>query len=124
MYLEKKLASHLFSFVFSGYRRIGKPSAMRVSDPILVLAVLVTAGISESSRILMYFPISTPSHKNVFRPLAHELAARGHHVTLITTLRDDFVPENVTEIFVEQRENLLEQAAKEAMNPSFSDGIR
>ena len=99
---------------------------MRFSDRVLLLAALAAAAadLAASSKILMYFPISTPSHKNVFRPLAHELAARGHKVTLVTTLRDDFVPENVTEIFVEQRENLLESAAKEAMNPSLTDGIR
>ncbi|XP_059089673.1 UDP-glucosyltransferase 2-like [Tigriopus californicus] len=61
----------------------------------------------ESASILMYFPISTPSHKNVFRPLAEALAEQGHQVTVVTSIPDLHVKDNVTEIHVKLSRDLL-----------------
>ncbi|XP_041972131.1 UDP-glucosyltransferase 2-like [Aricia agestis] len=58
---------------------------------------------TESARILAFFPTPSISHQIVFRPLTHELARRGHEVTVVTT--DPYFPKgksppNLTEIDV------------------------
>ena len=55
----------------------------------------------------MYFPVSTPSHKNVFRPLAHALAERDHQVTLVSGIKDEYLPLGVNEIYVENATDFL-----------------
>lgn len=55
----------------------------------------------ESARILAVFPFPSISHQVVFRPLTHELARRGHDVTVITTdpaFPKGQAPKNLTEI--------------------------
>ncbi|CAH0598235.1 unnamed protein product [Chrysodeixis includens] len=56
---------------------------------------------NEAARILAMFPIPSISHQVVFRPVIHELARRGHDVTVITTdpaFPKGGAPANLTEI--------------------------
>lgn len=56
---------------------------------------------NEAARILAVFPTPSISHQVVFRPLTHELAKRGHSVTVLTTdpaFPHGEAPENLTEI--------------------------
>lgn len=56
---------------------------------------------NEAARILAVFPTPSISHQIVFRPLIHELAKRGHNVTVLTTdpaFPQGESPENLTEI--------------------------
>lgn len=57
----------------------------------------------KSKRILGVFPTPSISHQVVFRPLMHELAKRGHEVTVITpdpAYPKGKTPQNLTEIDV------------------------
>ncbi|CAH2098387.1 unnamed protein product [Euphydryas editha] len=58
---------------------------------------------SKAARILAVFPTPSISHQVVFRPLVHELAKRGHDITVITTdpvYPPGKAPKNLTEIDV------------------------
>ncbi|KAJ8708418.1 hypothetical protein PYW07_010543 [Mythimna separata] len=71
----------------------------------LVLCLLIFANHYEAARILAVFPIPSISHQVVFRPLTHELARRGHDVTVITpdpAFPKGGTPPNLTEIDVHQ----------------------
>ncbi|XP_026761258.3 UDP-glycosyltransferase UGT5-like [Galleria mellonella] len=60
---------------------------------------------TESAKILAVFPTQSISHQVVFRPLMHELAARGHEVVVITpapAYPAGGGPANLTEIDVRQ----------------------
>ena len=64
---------------------------------------LFFASHDEAARILAVFPIPSISHQVVFRPLIHELAKRGHEVTIITpdpAFPKGGTPANLTEIDV------------------------
>lgn len=64
-----------------------------ISIFILSLSTLFHAG--NAHRILAIFPTPSISHQVVFRPVIQELAARGHHITLLTP--DPFeTEENIT----------------------------
>ncbi|XP_063700663.1 UDP-glycosyltransferase UGT5-like [Culicoides brevitarsis] len=61
----------------------------------ILLLTLFAAVRIDSHRILAIFPTPSISHQVVFRPVIQKLAARGHHVTLLTP--DPFGPhENIT----------------------------
>ncbi|XP_047519268.1 UDP-glycosyltransferase UGT5-like [Pieris napi] len=65
-----------------------------------VLLIFVITNV-HSAKIIAVFPTPSVSHQVVFRPLALELAKRGHHITIITT--DPFTQAknpNITEIDV------------------------
>ncbi|PZC70375.1 hypothetical protein B5X24_HaOG200300 [Helicoverpa armigera] len=74
----------------------------------MIISIFVTCLIlivfpNEAGRILAVFPTPSISHQIVFRPLMHELAKRGHEVTLITTdpvFPKGGAPSNLTEIDV------------------------
>ncbi|KAJ8708419.1 hypothetical protein PYW07_010544 [Mythimna separata] len=69
----------------------------------LVTYLSLVVNQNEAARILGYFPFPSISHQVVFRPLMHELAKRGHEVTVITTdpvFPDGGAPTNLTEIDV------------------------
>ncbi|KAJ8708777.1 hypothetical protein PYW08_010159 [Mythimna loreyi] len=71
----------------------------------LVLCLLIFTSFNEAARILAVFPIPSISHQVVFRPLTHELARRGHEVTVITpdpAFPEGGTPPNLTEIDVHQ----------------------
>ncbi|CAH1641751.1 unnamed protein product [Spodoptera littoralis] len=58
---------------------------------------------NDGARILGFFPFPSISHQVVFRPLMHELARRGHDVTVITpdpAFPKGGTPANFTEIDV------------------------
>ncbi|XP_063629596.1 UDP-glucosyltransferase 2-like [Cydia splendana] len=64
---------------------------------------LVIVSLCDGARILAVFPTPSISHQVVFRPLTHELARRGHDVTVITTdpaFPKGQAPPNLTEIDV------------------------
>lgn len=72
---------------------------------ILLLSILCIFLLEESraARILAVFPTPSISHQVVFRPLVHELARRGHDITVITTdpvYPPGQTPNNLTEINV------------------------
>ncbi|KAG6460586.1 UDP-glucosyltransferase 2 [Manduca sexta] len=58
---------------------------------------------NEAAKILAVFPMPSISHQVTFRPLTHELARRGHEVTVITTdpaFAKGEAPKNLREIDV------------------------
>ncbi|KAL0810824.1 hypothetical protein ABMA28_010135 [Loxostege sticticalis] len=68
-----------------------------------VLIVILSVSDNEGARILAVFPTPSISHQVVFRPLVHELAKRGHDVTIITTdpvFPKGGAPANLTEVDV------------------------
>ena len=61
---------------------------------LLLLPLLATPSPSwpattPASRLLFYMPMASRSYKTVYRPLAHEMAARGHQVVMVTPYRDE-----------------------------------
>ncbi|XP_063369085.1 UDP-glucosyltransferase 2-like [Cydia amplana] len=69
----------------------------------LITLVCALVYSSDAARILAVFPTPSISHQVVFRPLTHELARRGHEVTVITTdpaFPKGQAPANLTEINV------------------------
>ncbi|XP_045506850.1 UDP-glucosyltransferase 2-like [Colias croceus] len=74
--------------------------------PSLVLVIVLIANIisiTNAARILAVFPTPAISHQAAFRPLTHELARRGHDVTVITpnpAFPKGQSPANLTEIDV------------------------
>ncbi|CAG4992088.1 unnamed protein product [Colias eurytheme] len=74
----------------------------------LVLVIVLIANniisITNAARILAVFPTPSISHQVAFRPLTHELARRGHDVTVITpnpAFPKGQAPANLTEIDVD-----------------------
>lgn len=68
----------------------------------LLCLILITFD-SEAARILAVYPTPSISHQVPFRPLTHELAKRGHNVTVITpnpAYAKGKAPANLTEIDV------------------------
>ncbi|KAL0810823.1 hypothetical protein ABMA28_010135 [Loxostege sticticalis] len=68
---------------------------------IVILSLCVRE--NEGARILAVFPFPSISHQVAFRPLVHELAKRGHDVTVITpdpAFPKGGTPANLTEIDV------------------------
>ncbi|XP_063629856.1 UDP-glucosyltransferase 2-like [Cydia splendana] len=69
----------------------------------LIALVCALVYSSDAARILAVFPTPSISHQVVFRPLTHELARRGHEVTVVTTdpaFPKGQAPANLTEIDV------------------------
>ncbi|XP_037052099.1 UDP-glucosyltransferase 2-like [Bradysia coprophila] len=64
----------------------------------VVFVVLLLADNSENARILGVFPTPSISHQVVFHALMKDLAARGHHLTVLTTDALKIDNPNVTEI--------------------------
>ncbi|XP_046402053.1 UDP-glucosyltransferase 2-like [Ischnura elegans] len=71
------------------------------------LLILVILGVvmlqvenTQSANILGMFPLSATSHNNVFSALTKELAARGHHLTIVTPHPIKNPPANYTHIDV------------------------
>ncbi|KAL0810780.1 hypothetical protein ABMA28_010097 [Loxostege sticticalis] len=68
-----------------------------------VFCAISFISISETARILAYYPTPSISHQVVFRPLSLELAKRGHDVVVITAdpiFSEGNAPANLTEIDV------------------------
>ncbi|XP_037299195.1 uncharacterized protein LOC115452065 [Manduca sexta] len=64
---------------------------------------------NEAAKILAVFPMPSISHQVTFRPLTHELARRGHEVTVITTdpaFPKGEAPKNIREIDVSDAYNV------------------
>lgn len=55
---------------------------MKLNQFIHVLVVVL--GAAECANILMIFPTPSISHQIVFQALVKDLAARGHHLTVLT----------------------------------------
>ncbi len=64
----------------------------------IVFLLLQVAGRTDSARILGIFPTPSISHQVVFHALMKDLAARGHHLTVLTTDSMKIDNQNVTEI--------------------------
>lgn len=70
-----------------------------------LLLVTLSITFNNAAKILAYFPVPSFSHQVVFRALTHELARRGHDVTVITTdpaFPNGGAPANLTEIDVHE----------------------
>lgn len=64
----------------------------------IILVVFQLANKIESARILGVFPTPSISHQVVFHALVKDLAARGHHLTVLTTDAIKIDSPNVTQI--------------------------
>ncbi|CAG4992078.1 unnamed protein product [Colias eurytheme] len=77
---------------------------MRLLSLVLVIVLIANViSITNAARILAAFPTPSISHQVVFRPLIHELAKRGHDVTIITpdpVFPKGQAPANLSEIDV------------------------
>jgi glucuronosyltransferase len=68
----------------------------------ILASLLVTLVITiQSAHILGIFPIPEKSHNIVFSALTHELARRGHQVTIISPFPEKKPIPNLTDIEVE-----------------------
>lgn len=71
----------------------------------VLLILLATLKMSEPAKILVIVPTPVHSHQTTFHFISHQLATRGHQVTIVTTnpgILDENVPENLTEISIEE----------------------
>ncbi|CAH1389496.1 unnamed protein product [Nezara viridula] len=59
------------------------------------LAIVAT---SESARILAFFPMDTPSHHFIFRPVIEGLAKNGHDIVYVSAFPYKQIPKNITQI--------------------------
>ncbi|CAG4992073.1 unnamed protein product [Colias eurytheme] len=77
---------------------------MKLQSLVLVIVLIANIiSITNAARILAVFPTPSISHQVAFRPLTHELARRGHDVTVITpdpAFPKGQAPTNLTEIDV------------------------
>ena len=64
---------------------------------IIFIPVLLNVFVN-GARILATFPFIEKSHTIFFNPLLHELARRGHEVTVITSISSEIKLNNLTEI--------------------------
>ncbi|XP_037045258.1 UDP-glucosyltransferase 2-like [Bradysia coprophila] len=71
---------------------------MKFAYLFVVFVALLLARKSENARILGVFPTPSISHQVVFHALVKDLAARGHHLTVLTTDSLKIDNPNVTEI--------------------------
>ena len=55
----------------------------------LALAILSLTAHAQCGSIFMYMPYGTRSHWHAWRPLAHELASRGHRMTVMVSEMDE-----------------------------------
>jgi len=71
---------------------------------LLLLVVVLCASSIECGRILISAPFGSKSHQNTYVPLIKALAARGHHITLITNygVKDLRPLSNVTQIEMDE----------------------
>lgn len=63
-----------------------------------IISILIFFGVSECANILGIFPTPSFSHQIVYHALAKDLAARGHHLTILTTDLVNYENSNVTQI--------------------------
>lgn len=66
------------------------------------LCFLVIVSVAESARILAFFPMPTPSHQFIFRPVIEGLAKNGHEVVYVSAYPYKEIPKNVTQINLEK----------------------
>lgn len=78
----------------------------------LFLLLLRGLAVVDSARILVLIPLSTKSHTFGFEPLYHELAARGHAITIVTNYPRSNVGPNLRYIMNFNTENVVAK-----MNP-------
>lgn len=64
----------------------------------LILHTLMA--IAFSAKILAYLPVPAKSHHIVFTPLLHELARRGHQVTVLSPFPAEKTVPNITHIYI------------------------
>lgn len=63
------------------------------------LVLQAVMGTVLSAKILAVLPISAKSHHIVFRPLLHELARKGHHLTVLSPFPEEKPIPNITDIY-------------------------
>lgn len=54
-----------------------------------------------AAKILIVYPMPSRSHQIAFKPLLHELARRGHQLTVLTPFLEEKPLPNITEIQVQ-----------------------
>ncbi|CAG7833891.1 unnamed protein product [Allacma fusca] len=60
--------------------------------------IITRQQVVSSERILFVLPIATKSHKNVFEPLYTALAAKGHDITVVSSVKPSKPKANIREI--------------------------
>ena len=64
-------------------------SKIKMNSTLLFVLLAFLAASVQCGSVLMYIPYGTRSHWHAWRPLAHELADRGHHLTVIAAEKDE-----------------------------------
>lgn len=77
---------------------------------VLVVVASALAG-TQAARILAVFPVPARSHWMLERPFLLQLAARGHHVTVVTPYATEGKPSNWREVIIPEVKHLLGGAA-------------
>jgi len=86
---------------------------------LLFVSVLVLLGFSyvTSYKVLIMMAFASKSHKNVFDPVAEELAKRGNEVTVMSPLKTSKQVKGVTEYYLKENGENFDKT-----NMSFFDG--
>jgi glucuronosyltransferase len=77
---------------------------------VFIIAVILSLSSVDSANILGVFPTPSISHQVVFHALMKELAARGHHLTVLTTDLIKIDNPNVTQIDLHESYDVLRKA--------------
>ncbi|XP_047118185.1 UDP-glucosyltransferase 2-like [Schistocerca piceifrons] len=73
---------------------------MKVHTQLVALVACLAAGTVDAARILALFHYPGGSHFNTLGRLVRELAARGHHLTVVSHLPLDSPPANYTDVSI------------------------
>lgn len=69
-----------------------------IKTTLIITIIASTSHVSQSAKILGFFPVPSISHQVVFRALMEELANRGHQITMVTTDPIEKPHSNITQI--------------------------
>ena len=87
---------------------------------IVSLTILSSIGLCNGGKVLFYMPFISESVKITFMPVAKELAARGHAVTIVTPFPDKSVDSlNLRQISFDNKfmVDSIRQMSKSKLNP-------
>lgn len=75
-----------------------------LQEGLKLFIVSLLAYCSECANILYVTPFTSKSHYMLLGPLGHELARRGHNVTVITANKEDTLPSNYHQVMIDRVE--------------------
>ena len=76
---------------------------------VIFIATLLLFGVVSAEEILVFLPIATKSHRNVFDPLITALAERGHHLTVVSPHEAKNSSPNITEVVPVKYSEIFEE---------------